>query len=122
MNNRFKFRIWDGYSFEYNPTLDGLKENYDITDFSDLEEHKELILQQYTGYEDADGQRIYEGDILKNLATHKYSPNIFIVKWGEFEPSDDMGVGGAGFVLPWFYCRFNPKVIGNIFQNPELLK
>ena len=129
MNNRiFKFRVWDklakhmiypdkGYQGHYILDLNGRFHNLQNGSGGD-----DYVVMEYTGYNDADGNEIYEGDILKNLTHHKYSPNTFIVEWGEFEPSDDMGLGGVGFVMPWFSRMFKPKIIGNIFENPELLK
>ena len=117
MSDRFKFRIYSFLekSFYYFSIGDG-EDGYPQGIASGVSE-----VQQYTGYKDFDNVEIYEGDILKNLTPHKYSPDIFVVKWSEFEPSDDMGVGGVGFVLPWFHCSFRPKIISNIFENPELL-
>jgi hypothetical protein len=112
MNNRFKFRVWDLVSKKYDPYIYNIGEQFGHPSCVDW------IVHQYTGYKDVDNQEIYEGDILKNLTPHKYSPDIFVVQWSEFEPSDDMGVGGIGFVLPWFHCQFRPKIIGNIFEPP----
>ena len=125
MNNRFKFRVWDGYSFEYDPSLDGLKENYDITGFSDLENHKECILQQYTGLTDNNDKPIYEGDILKN---HYDVGNNII---GQVLYESDHG----GYIFQWkrkgrgqdyknLNCdvAFESVIVGNIFEQSELLK
>lgn len=120
MNNRFKFRVWDTFHKQWIGAC-AIKFDGTIIDVHNAEPETNCIAQQYTGFKDADGNEIYEGDILKNLTPTKYSDVNFIVEWGEFEPSDDMGVGGVGFVLPWFFTTFKPKVIGNIFENPELL-
>ena len=114
MIREYKFRV---YSFVCKEFI-----YFDIYDYPQGIAGGVSEPQQYTGFKDADGNEIYEGDILKNLTPTKYSDVNFTVEWGEFEPSDDMGVGGVGFVLPWFFTTFKPKVIGNIFENPELLK
>lgn len=150
MNRQFKFRVWDiaknkfinPFVFErddyYKTTgmvLLDLNGKIRITDYScgngdnsassvysEIDNPDKYVIQQYTGFTDSKGNEIYEGDILKNLTPHKYSSDIFIVKWTEFTPSDDMGVGGVGFVLPWFFCMFKPEVIGNIYEHEHLLK
>jgi hypothetical protein len=122
-----KFRVWDVKLNEYVPKREldrnfGLDFNGELRCLLASREKDPFILQQYTGYKDFDNVDIYDGDILKNLTPHRYSPDIFVVEWSEFEPSDDMGVGGVGFVLPWFHCSFRSKIVGNIFENEELLK
>ena len=85
---------------------------------------KHYILLQYTGLKDKNNVEIYEGDIIKGLWDAKldYSEQICTVEF----------LNGA-FVETYFnrpvgdftgsYHRGNTiEVIGNIYENPELLK
>lgn len=79
---------------------------------------------QFTGLYDYDGKEIYEGDVLR-LGN---SPSgVCEVKWNESLATfcirffGDVEIGS----LPlgeWVICERKVKVIGNIFDNPELLK
>jgi hypothetical protein len=71
----------------------------------------EQVLMQYTGLKDKHGTEIYEGDIVKILhisgsgKTHEF---IREVKW--------FGHGYASYLE-----TYGIEVIGNIWENPELL-
>lgn len=73
----------------------------------------DCIVMQFTGLKDKNGNEIYEGDILANGKGHK--PCLV-----SFE-RDQFVVGEYGCSL-WIYAGNNKEVIGNVWENPELLK
>ena len=79
-------------------------------------------LMQFTGLKDKNGKDIYEGDILKEDS----GPRIMMVEWANtgfrFKAVKD---------CDFFYCEMShwfshlptaPKIIGNVYETPELLK
>jgi hypothetical protein len=77
------------------------------------EKDSQHILMQYTGLKDKNGKEIYEGDIVKCVRLFEnyevqYYNACFICKNGI-----------SGFDLRE---SENIEVIGNIYENPELLK
>jgi len=82
----------------------------------------DVILMQYTGLKDKNGKEIYEGDIVLR-------PKGNILKgeqWNEVIRAVEYNNYHGGFC--WADWRLDKeiaskgKVIGNIYENPELLK
>lgn len=86
---------------------------YEHTDFKDIE------LMQYTGLKDMREKEIYEGDIVKLRANHgigviKYSDEwgAFVVEYIKPRPLSVLGIN---------YYKEDIEILGNIYENPELL-
>lgn len=125
MNNReLKFRAFINNKFYRQEYCGGF--SYFIYNESDalslehvfvLSEKGECIIQQYTGLKDKNGKSIYEGDILKwHLGENNLSEVIF--QNGSFM------VKGINWGAYWYLSDYinSYTVIGNIFENPELIK
>jgi uncharacterized phage protein (TIGR01671 family) len=71
-----------------------------------------VVLMQCTGLKDKNGREIYDGDLLKTP-----SGNIDVVEWEE----ERIGFG-CGYPEMRAIDMSEAEVIGNIYENPELVK
>lgn len=77
----------------------------------------DLKLLQSTGLADKSGKEIFEGDILSDDGVVSFHNGCFHVGLGRPGDIRDEGSG-----LGWDLVPYDQKVIGNIYENPELMK
>ena len=127
MNREIKFRIWDVENKEmlkvqeldFEPTFYGGKIAIRPDQYNDYFDTEDMILMQYTGLHDKNGKEIYDGDIVRIIVNN----NIEKICRVEFKN----GIFGVMFsknkeltAFPHF-CNTTFEVIGNEYDNPELL-
>lgn len=135
-----KFRAWDKVKEKWYKNvlslsdgmfliedINGYKEVVSIPSFINDRAPNEFAIMQFTGLKDKNGKEIYEGDAVR----YKYNPTE---EWNE-NCVGDINWKGTGFCfvnrwlvsLPGAYVSEDKplveefEVIGNIYENPELI-
>lgn len=125
-----KFRVWGQLinkmapnSMEIVDWIKLLKEHGDPSTFNAMVDN--FIWMQFTGMFDKYGKEIYEGDILKQkhnghtiIGTMIWNPSL--LQFGmsaevDFEEEDNLKINVSE-------DKHKPEIIGNIYENPELIK
>ena len=119
MKRELLFRIWSKRydSFLWNDALRDFLNDSNIPidiDYIDLDCSKEQVIQQYTGFKDKSGNKIYEGDILK--FDDEVNLTVCFGYRGAWMLSD--GCNWTDEYLVDYHKTLG--IIGNILENPEL--
>jgi len=131
-----KFRAWDGEKMLGQDRVGVANGRALVLDTS---KSKDWPLMQYTGLKDRQGREIYEGDVLWRMAKdykgveHESIQLVGMGDWCNGVMEDNFtytgphvkGISGLG--SSWYghlthNLADNCEVIGNIYENPELLK
>lgn len=126
-----KFKIWDGKHFLTGQELDNIVISND-GEILILESNElclagdEYQLRQFTGLKDKNGREIYEGDIC-NIRRYEHLDKtkkwiVAEVIWGCEHGWNFRSYYGKDFIGTRFTEVDEIEVIGNIFENKELLK
>lgn len=124
MNREIKFRAWDienkemlkVQELDFEPTFYGGRIAIRPDQYNDYFDTEDMILMQYIGFHDRFGNEIYENDIVYVRSEDENAT----IEWDEQT---------ARFMLhfdDWIadfdnYYGKELEVIGNIYDNPELL-
>lgn len=135
-----KFRAWDKINKEMVKRelwlrLDGMELtaiDLDKKDFGLFDYRDQVELIQFTGLHDKNGKEIYEGDIVKyhddfysdpadiGGRRHIIRDRLYIVWWHPLKAAFWLkSIPGAITESIW---SLDCEIIGNIYENPELLK
>ena len=133
MSREIKFRIWDKehkkllINTDYKDFVINMQgQVYCISGYFDhakVDEYDGVQISQFTGLKDRQGREIYEGDILKYGSCVEvvfYEPTMGRFMTELKKCNDESEIGEISSLSP--YYTDNYEVIGNIYENSELLK
>lgn len=140
MQDRLKFRLYDkaigemvydvcvGFIKDYGKTDDWVCADTSCGQITYRgDKLKDIVLMQSTGLKDINGKLIYEGDIIKiEYYDYGIKYRIGVVEWDydgfcvTYHNAKDTKISGCGLVD--IVNGDKQEVIGNIYDNPELLE
>ena len=119
MQRQLKFRCWDNMLNELSVFIK-VEDGKSLFHICSINEDKDrFIITQFTGLPDCDGKEIFEYDILQLLHDGRRRTILVEFEYG-FYGFEIVGKDYREFI-PLRECE-ELKLLGNIFQNPDLLE
>jgi hypothetical protein len=128
MTREIKFRAWNsaGVGMKMLGDEEAKRILYNNTSNTELFHNKAAVIMQFTGLKDSKGNEIYEGDVYKangqNYAV--YFNNGAFAGGKSIDSCSPLGWDADGEYEDMIESGFynNIEIIGNIYENPELLR
>lgn len=133
MNRIPKYRVWHKIEKRYVDlrSIDFEKENvgydaYREGNYYDIASFKDVVFQQFTGFNDVYMKEIYEGDIIEFETVNKKYNGLVAWVTGAFiilgNTMDEDKTVTHILLKDLSIFNYKVKVIGNSYENPKLLK
>lgn len=113
-----RFRCWTGEKMDYDYPISTYDANVNSEFYYSFSGQDKNVFMQYIGLKDINGKEIYESDIIKYAKWNcivKYKNGSFILECINFDNEGDF----------FYFADMSNnllEIIGNLFENPELLK
>lgn len=136
--NRLKYRVWiTPWGSDTTPYMHYIEDLHLGAEIGNWERggYKDAVFQQYTGLKDRDGKDIYEGDIIEHTFSKTTDDETSIHFGSKLNGSVSFCNHLCAYILTIISDdRHNgdtfqlmnhapsKKIIGNVFENPELIK
>ena len=136
MKREIKFRVWDAerkgflHKIDIDNDIIYVDCKWYIHGGNALDDN--YVMQQYTGVKDMSGTEIYEGDIVRYISNDgnmedcngvvEFLNGSFIVNWGGLTYECFIDITAKSNIIEKLNDKPAIVVIGNIFENSELLK
>ena len=124
MNRQIKFRAWDKDENKFVKGVDISLGGVTTYPYNDSDLTANVILMQFTGLLDKNGIEIYEGDVLRWNDSRNLEVRWGSVGWVLYSDLfKSFGHPDGSTCQEFNTYGYVPKseVIGNIYENPELL-
>lgn len=124
-----KFRAWDKthkkMGFIDAHMTDGIFQSVKIfdEDDDDWQESENFILMQSTGLFDENGKDIFEGDVVRQVRTQPTTENEIITGVVTMLEGAWLLINDREQLASYLWSETDTnKVVGNIYENPELME